>query len=78
MPRVYMSLAERQEAKIIRLLKGAADGKHEQLADVWDVSRQAVDYRIKNGKVTLLDLWKARDVIDLDAADIEYLIRERG
>lgn len=78
MPRVYTSQAERQEAKIIRMLKGAADGKHEQLADVWDVSRQAVDYRIKNGKVTLLDLWKARDVIDLDAADIEYLIRERG
>lgn len=78
MPKVYTSLAERQEAKIIRLLKGAADGKHEQLADVWDVSRQAVDYRIKNGKVTLLDLWKARNVIDLDADDIEKLIRERG
>jgi len=78
MPKVYTSLAEKQEARIIRVLKGAADGKHEQLADVWDVSRQAVDYRIKNGKITLLDLWKARDVIDLDAHDIEYLIRERG
>ena len=78
MPRVYTSQAERQEAKIIRLLKGAADGKHEQLADAWEVSRQAVDYRIKHGNVTLLDLWKARDVIDLDAHDIEYLIRERG
>ena len=78
MPKVYGSLAERQEAKIIRVLKGAADGKHEQLADAWDVSRQAVDYRIKHGNVTLLDLWKARDVFDLDARDIEYLIRERG
>lgn len=78
MPKVYMSAAEHQEARIIRVLKGAADGKHEQLADAWDVSRQAVDYRIKNGKITLLDLWKARDVIDLDAHDIEYLIRERS
>ena len=78
MPKVYLSLAEKQEAKIIRVLKGAAAGKHEQLADAWNVSRQAVDYRIKHGNITLLDLWKARDVIDLDAYDIEYLIRERG
>ena len=78
MPKVYGSLAEKQEAKIIRVLKGAADGKHEQLADAWGISRQAADYRIKNGNITLLDLWKARDVFDLDARDIEYLIRERG
>lgn len=78
MPKVYMSAAEKQEARIIRVLKGAADGKHEQLANAWEVSRQAVDYRIKNGKITLLDLWKARDVIDLDAQDIEHLIRERS
>lgn len=78
MPKVYTSLAEKQEARIIRVLKGASDGKHEQLADAWDVSRQAVDYRIKNGKVTLLDLWKARNVIDLDVQDLEYLIKERG
>ncbi len=78
MPKVYKSSADKQQAKIIRVLKGASDGKHEQLADVWNVSRQAVDYRIKNGKVTLIDLWKARHIIDLDAHDIEYLIRERG
>jgi len=76
MPKVYTSLAEKQEAKIIRFLKVAADGKHEQLADAWDVSRQAVDYRIKNGKITLLDLWKARNVIDLDENDIAYMIRK--
>lgn len=78
MPKVYIDSAQRQEARIIRVLKGAADGKHEQLADAWDVSRQAVDYRIKHGNITLLDLWKARHIIELDAQDIEYLIRERG
>lgn len=78
MPKVYKSLAEKQEARIIRVLKGATYGKHEQLADAWEISRQAVDYRIKHGSITLLDLWKARDVIDLDAQDIEYLIRERS
>ena len=78
MPKVYMSQAERQAERIKRVLKGASDGKHEELADAWDISRQAVDYRIKHGNVTLLDLWKARDVIDLDARDLEYLIKERG
>lgn len=77
MPKVT-SLTERQAARIIRTIKGATDGKHEQLADCWDISRQAVDYRIKNGNITLLDLWKARHLIDLDAKDIEYLIRERS
>ena len=78
MPKVYTNTADRQEAKIIRVLKVAADGKHEQLADAWNVSRQAVDYRLKHGNVTLIDLWKARKIIDLDVHDIEYLIRERG
>ena len=78
MPKVYTSLAEKQEARIIRLIKVAAEGKHEQLAEAWGVTRQAADYRIKRRNITLLDLWKARDVMDLDMQDLEYLIRERG
>lgn len=78
MPKVYGSLAEKQQAKIIRVLKVVTYGKHDQLAEAWDISRQAVDYRIKQGNVTLLDLWKARNVIDLDELDINYLIGERG
>lgn len=77
MPKVT-SLTDRQAEKIIRMIKGATAGKHDKLADCWDISRQAVDYRIKNGNITLLDLWKARHLIDLDAKDIEYLIRERS
>ena len=78
MPKVYTSSADKQAAKIIRVLKGAADGKHEQLADIWNISRQAVDYRIKHGNITLIDLYKAQHVFDLDAQDIEYLIRGKG
>ena len=78
MPKVYTNLADRQTQKIIRVLKGAANGKHDQLAEAWDISRQAVEYRLKHGNITLIDLWKARKIIDLDARDIEYLIRERG
>ena len=77
MPKVYTSAAERQEQKIIRTLKVASDGKHDALADAWGISRQAADYRIKCGKITLLDLWKARHLIDLDVKDIEFLIKEK-
>lgn len=78
MPKVYIDSAERQAAKIIRTLKGAAAGRQNELADCWGVSQQAVSHRLNTGNVTMLDLWKARDIIDLDARDIEYLIRERG
>lgn len=78
MPKVYTSSAERQEQRIIRTLKGAADGKHDALAAAWGITRQAADYRIKNGNITLLDLWKARHLLDFDAKDIEFLIKERS
>ena len=77
MPKVYTSAAERQEQKIIRALKVAAEGKHDAIADAWGISRQAADYRIKLGRITLLDLWKARHILDLDAKDIEFLIKEK-
>lgn len=78
MPKVYIDSAERQAAKIIRTLKGAAAGRQCDLADCWGVSQQAVSHRLNTGNVTMLDLWKARDILDLDVKDIEYLIRERG
>lgn len=78
MPKVYTSTADRQQQKIIRILKGAANGQQNALADVWGISQQAVSHRLNTGNITLIDLWKARHIIDLDAKDIEYLIRERG
>lgn len=78
MPKVYTSLAERQAQKIIRVLKGATIGKQRELADCWGISQQAVSNRLNKGNVTLLDLWEARNLIDLDASDIAYLIKERN
>ena len=78
MPKVYTSSADRQTQKIIRVLKGASQGHQEALADVWGISQPAVSHRLNTGNVTLIDLWKARKIIDLDAHDLEYLIKERG
>lgn len=78
MPKVYINSADRQAAKIIRTLKAAAAGKQCDLAKCWGVSQQAVSHRLNTGNVTMLDLWKARDIFELDVKDIEYLIGERG
>ena len=78
MPKVYTSSADKQAQKIIRVLKGASQGQQDALADAWGISQQAVSHRLNTGNITLIDLWKARKIIDLDAHDIEYLIRERS
>lgn len=77
MPRVYLSQTERQERKIIRTLSAAAKGKQKALAERWGITQSAVSQRLSKGNVTLLDLWKARDVLDMDGEDLEELIGER-
>lgn len=77
MPRVYLCQAERQERKIIRTLSAAAKGKQKALAERWGITQSAVSQRLSKGNVTLLDLWKARDVLDMDGEDLAELIGER-
>lgn len=74
MPKVYTSQADRQEQRIVRYLQGAAAGKHEELAKLWGITKQGVGKRLKTGNVTPLDLWKARNLMKLDAKDITFLI----
>ena len=77
MPKVYLSQTERQERKIIRTLSGAAKGKQKALAERWGITQSAVSQRLSKGNVTLIDLWKARDVLDIDGEDLAELIGER-
>ena len=74
MPRTYLTSAERQQTRIQKMIAGWASGKTEQLAKAWELTPQAVNARIRTGNVTLLDLWKAREVFQFDLMDIEYLI----
>lgn len=74
MPKTYLNSAERQQTRIQKMIAGWASGKTEQLAKAWELTPQAVNARIRTGNVTLLDLWKAREVFQFDLMDIEYLI----
>lgn len=78
MPSVYLSQAERQERKIIRLLSGAAKGHQKDLAEIWNISQPAVSKRLASGNITLFELWQASEVLQIDAADIIDLMKERG
>ena len=74
MPKTYLTKAERQQERIQKMIAGWAKGKTDELSEAWELTPQAVNARIRTGNVTLLDLWKAREVFQFDLMDIEYLI----
>ena len=74
MPKVYLSEEDRQKEKIIRALFWAAKGKQKDLAKVWNISQPAVSKRLSSGNVTLIDLLKAREILNLDLGE---LLKER-
>lgn len=75
MPKVYLSEAERQEAKIKRLMSGICkEAGYTEIGEAWGISKSGVSQRIKSGNITLLDLWKIRNIVPLDEKDIKYLI----
>lgn len=76
MPRVRLIEEERRRDAIIKFLSGMAAGHHKELAEVWGISQPGASYRIRHGNVTLLDLYKARDIISLDLRKLQYLIGE--
>lgn len=60
--------------KIIKTLRGHAEGRQSELAEAWEISQPAVSQRLKTGNITLFDLYRAQSILNLDARDIEYLI----
>lgn len=64
MPKAYLTQEERQKQRIIRTLQAESKGRQKELAKVWGITQQAVSHRINTGNVTILDLWKAREIID--------------
>ena len=76
MPKVYLTKEDQREQEINTELQRMAAGKHKELAAVWGISQPGASYRIRHGNVTLLDLYKAREIINLDLRKITYLIGE--
>ena len=76
MPKVYLKKEDQREQEINTELQRMAAGKHKELAAVWGISQPGASYRIRHGNITLLDLYKAREIINLDLRKITYLIGE--
>lgn len=74
MPKAFLTSESRREAEINRTLAAMAKGKQSQLAEVWGISQPAVHKRIKSGNITLLDLYKAKDILQFNLRTINYLI----
>ena len=74
MPKVYLSENERKKDRIIKTLFVLTKGHQKDLARVWEISQPAVSQRLKKGDVTLYDLYRAREFIDLD--EIADLLRK--
>lgn len=74
MPKAFLTSESRREAEINRMIAAMAKGKQSLLAECWGISQPAVCNRIKSGNITLLDLYKARDILQFDTRTITYLI----
>ena len=75
MPKVYLDEAERQKQRIRRVLTGICkETGYSVIGDAWGISRSGVCQRLATGNITLLDLWKIRNIAQLDERDIKYLI----
>ena len=73
MPKVYQSAAERQQAKQNRIIHGyMAERKirQRQLAEVWGISQPSVSEKLSSGNITLIELWKANKLLQMDEQDI--------
>jgi len=76
MPKVYLTKEDKREQEINTELQRMAAGHHKELAEVWGISQPGASYRIRHGNITLLDLYKAREIISLDLRKLHYLIGE--
>ena len=76
MPRTYLTKADKREQEINKELERMAAGKHKALAECWGISQPGASYRIRHGNITLLDLYKAREVMPIDMRKLMYLIGE--
>lgn len=74
MPKVYLSKSDEQEARIIREIKKSAAGHHKDLARCWGISQQAASKRINKGNITLLDLWRGKEIFQFDMQYLNKLI----
>lgn len=81
MPKVYLSeadrLADRQRDRIRAVIYGRMKTLHvtsSDLAERWKISQPGAAYRIREGKLTLIDVFLIKDLLQLEEDEIILMI----
>lgn len=78
MPRVFLTQKSRQQDLISRHIKAKKElcgTSTEQIAEALGISDRAARYRIASGNISLVDLWKLREVLPFSGSEIEKMIK---
>ncbi len=85
MPKVYLTEADRKAAaaekhrkKMVAAIYGHMKAEKITTTDlgrIWDCTQQGAAYRVRNGILSLMDLWKMQELIPFSDAEIIDLIR---
>ena len=78
MPKVFLLSEEKQLERI----RAAIYGKMKinritttDLAAVWEISQPGAAYRIREGKVSVIDLWKAQQILGFTDEELIQIVR---
>lgn len=78
MPKVYLSKSDRQRTRLtasIHVQMKQQGVTTTDLGRAWNMTQQAAAYRIREGNITLMDLWKMQDLIEFTGKELLLLIR---
>lgn len=77
MPKVYLSDADRHRAKMTAAIYGQMRMLHvttSDLGECWDVTQQAAAYRVRQGTVSIMDLYRAQNLLQFTDAEVAALV----
>lgn len=85
MPKIYLTESDRNKAQALKhqervksMIYGKMKTGHISTADlgaVWGITQQAGAYRLRNGVITLTDLYQAQKLLRFTDSELLYLIR---
>lgn len=78
MPKTFLTSSSRQQDLISRHIKAKKElcgTTTEQIAEALGISDRAARYRIASGNISLVDLWKLREVLPFSGSEIEKMIK---
>lgn len=78
MPKVYLSKSDRQRTRLtasIHVQMKQQGVTTTDLGRAWNMTQQAAAYRIREGIITVMDLWAAQPLLNFTDDELSELIR---